>query len=522
MANGFQRRSYFQPDNIDTGRGAVLAAQSGLLQSFANRAQQTAEGIATIEGQSAGAEAGASGTPKLLSNLTAYGRAYNEAAVRNYVISKFSEMETEIARIEADSGSDPDRFVQVAQGLRNGAISKALPQARGLLATLYSRRIAEGSTRIIDKQIAEQKALNGAMLEQGAAALTDSISRKLVSGDPLLIAQAAQEEDVLAQMIDGAVASNDLTPDEAIKMKADRAKQVTEQLIYGEFERQMREGDPVSFIARVMTQPVENLSDDQKQVVISNLYTRLNHHQALVTENQQLEEAEQKARWKQGEQKATLAMLQRTLSLAQLSRMVANDELNPAVARTLENDLTSAKQGVDDPVLELAVRTNLLAYEEEEIARLGGLSHTTRAELVLKRREEAETWRNDQGAQEALRRIDLALGIPEGLNAMQKIAITPEKATAAARARSYFYDLVEATKPEERRAKYFELAGQAVRETGKDVKRIELDKARRALEAVEREFQLIPDPDDEQQRTYEEAKRRRIDAVKRLEQELAK
>lgn len=520
MADGFQRRAYFQPSGIDTGSAQVGARLAGVLQQFSQRAEGMGEQLAAIEGQSAGAEAGAQGEPKLRSNLTAYGRAYNDAAVRNYVISKFTEMEQQLARVETDAGSDPDKFVQVSQGVRDGALGKALPQARGLLAEVYSRRIAEGATRVIQKQGAEQKALNGAMLEQGATSLTDSISRKLLSGDPRLMAEAAQEEAVLAQMIDGAVASNDLTPAEAVTMKANRAKEITEQMTYGLFEHEMQEGDPVSFIARVMAQPIENLSDAEKQVVISNLFTRLNQHQSLIAEADQQETLEQKTRWKEGERDATLAMLQRRLTLGKLSRMVANDELDPAIARTLENDLTTAKQGVDDPALEQEVRTNLLAYEEDDIAHMGGLSHDTRAELILKRREESETWRNDQGAQEALRRIDVALGIPSGLGPQFQLTVSPEKAKAAASARSYFYDLVESLPADQRKAKYFEMADKAVGETGKDVKRIELEKLRQKLDGIHATYRAQIDPDEQQQKDYEEAVKRRSDQIKRLEQEI--
>lgn len=521
MPQGFQRREYFEPSRVNSGAAEVYGTLTDRLRQFSGRMRERGDQLASIEGETAGAQAGAEGTPKLRSNLTAYGRAFNDAAVRNYTISKFGEMEKELARIEIESGSDPDQFVARADGLRSGALQNSLPAARGLLATLYQRRIAEGAQRLIGKQAGEKKALNAAMLQQGLDQVADSISRKMSSGDPLLMAQAEQEEAVYAQMIDGGVVTGDITPAEAVAMKVDGVKKVTSQIVYGEFERQVDSGDPVSFINRVMEQPVENLSDEEKQQLVGNLFLRLNQRQALVAEADQQETLEQKTRWKEGERDATLAMLQRSLTLKQLSTMVANDELDPAIARTLENDLTTAKQGVDDPALELQVRTNLLAYEEDDIARMGGLSHDTRYELILKRRAEAETWRNDQGAQEALRRIDVALGIPAGLGPQFQISVTPEKAKSAASARSYFYDLVESLPPDQRKAKYFELADKAVRETGKDVKRIDLAKEQQRLKDLIQQVGRPEDLDDEERGNYDEAVKRRSDRIKKLEQEIA-
>jgi hypothetical protein len=121
-----------------------------------------------------------------------------------------------------------------------------------------------------------------------------------------------------------------------------------------------------------------------------------------------------------------------------------------------------------------------------------------------------------------LRRIDVALGIPSGLGPQFQFTVSPEKAKAAATARSYFYDLVESLPPEERKAKYFELADKAVGETGKDVKRIELEKRRKNLATYLQQAGAIEEMDDQAKRDYEATVKRRNDEIKRLEQEIAK
>lgn len=518
MAQRYQRDSTYQPPGVSMARAQTAQSLADTLAAFRRQVAGLAIEAQTRRGAQAGAES--TGTPRLRSNATAFGRAYNDAALRNYVIEKYSEAEVELGRLEAEAGADPDKFRALADGLRRGAIQGALPQARAQLSEIYQRRIAEGIVRLDAKRIQQQKELNRATLQQGLDTVADSISRKMASGNPVLMAEAEQEENEYAAMIDGAVESGDLTPAEAVALKAEGVKRVTQQIVTGEFERQMREGDPVRFIARVMDQPVTNLSDEEKQQLVGQLFQRLNRYQALIHEQRELADAEQKARWKRGEQVATVAALRRQLSVSEIARMVENDELDPAVGRTLESMITSPAKAIDDPQVKFQVETNLLRYSEEDIANMAGLSHETRADLILKRREEAETWRNDQGAQEALRRIDVALGIPSGLGPQFQLQITPEKATAAAKARSYFYDLVEALPEAERKARYFEMADKAVKAVGSDVKRGELARAEQALRNYLDQVGPPDQMDDLERAEYEATVKRRQEQINRLRQEI--
>lgn len=517
----------YQPSLTYRATGSAAGAQAQTAQvraelagSLQNVALQWIQRRQAAAGSAAGAQV--TGTPKLKSNLTTYGRAYNDAALRNYTIEKYAEAEQEIGRIEAESGSDPDKFRELASGVRSGALSGALPEARAEIGQMYARRIGEGATRIIKKRVAEQKEENLAILQKGLDTVSDSISRKMSSGNPELMLEAEEEEVQYNLMIDGAVNSGDLTPAQAIALKGQAQKTVTRQIITGEFERQISEGDPVKFIGRVMTQPIENLSDAEKQVVVGELFQRLNRYQALVAENSQLADAEQKQRWKQGERDATVRTLRRSITVGELARMVENDELDPSIGRTLSNELASNPKSTDDSLVKLAVETNLLGISEEDLRSIGGLSDSTRADLILKRREETESWRNDQGAQEAVRRIDVALGIPSGLGPQFQVSIEPAKATAAARARSYFYDLVEALPPVERKARYLEMGDKAIKEMNRDLNRAALDKKRNTIQSFIKTHGAPEDMNEEERAEYDKNLKRWNDEAAKLEAEISK
>ena len=519
MASRYERSTSYQPTGADMARAQTAGKLASVLSQFSQSAASRYRGLQAERGARAGSQT--SGTPQLKSTLTSYGRAFNDAALRNYVISKYTEAETELARIEGEA-RDPEEFRAGAQGVQRGALKAALPEARSALGEIYTKRIGEGIVRLEQKRITDQKATNRAVLQQGLETVSDAISRKLSSGDPALMMESEEDELRFSLMIDGAVASGDLAPSEAVTLKAEGVKRVTTQILTGAFEREVRAGNPVDFIGRVMQQPVENLSDAEKQTLVKGLYERLNRYQALASESAQLDTAEQKARWAKSEREATVKALRRQLTLREIADLTADDNLDPSVARTLEGMITSPQKTADDPAMKFAIETNLLAYSEADIAGAGSLSHETRADLILKRRQEAETWRNDQGAQEALRRIDVALGIPAGLGPQFMISVTPEKATAAAQARSYFYDLVEATPEEERRSKYFELADKSVKEVGKSVKRTDLASQQRALDAYLKQVGRPEDMSEDERKDYDATVKRRTDRIKALEQEIAR
>ncbi len=114
----------------------------------------------------------------------------------------------------------------------------------------------------------------------------------------------------------------------------------------------------------------------------------------------------------------------------------------------------------------------------------------------------------------------MALGIPSGLGPQFALSVTPEKATAAAKARSYFYDLVENTPEEQRKAKYFELADQSIKVLGKETIRGELQTTQKSLE---RYLTQAGNPDDmgaQEKKDYEATVERRRKAIADLEKRL--
>lgn len=487
MAERYQRTGVpgRNTPNVDYAGAGVQGELTQLLQSFTRVADKagTKLGERTASKEMAGVE----GTPKLKSNLTSFGRAYNNAAIRNYGIQAYSDIEQTIGKLEAESQGDPNKLKFLSDEVRKEVVKNALPEARGDVLTMFNRRLSEGVVRTTRQQIDNQRASNKAYLQQGLDTVTDAISRKLTSGDPALMAEAEEDELHYSVLIDGAVASGDLTMAEAVALKADGAKRVTTQVVLGQFERSIDEGDPVGYISNVIDQPVDNLADSEKQQVVGEMFRRLNQRQALTRERGELDNAEAKARYAAGEKQATLDLLNGRLTVDRVEKLVAADYLDPTVARTLRNELLEGPKRSDDSAERFHVETNLLSFSEEEIRDNRKLSWDTKRELIETRRKESSGWKSTQQAREAADRIDRALGILPGVDSR---LLSDEDRRARDQALTEWYDAVDSLPEEERRLKSIELSGSVIQRVIKS----NASKQAQQLEQRLRSYQADKDP----------------------------
>ncbi len=283
MPLGFQRRSYFQPDNIDTGRGAVLAAQSGLLQSFANRAQQTATGLTLREAVRAGGRAGIQGVPTLRSEWTEAARVYNDAAMRSYMARATHEIETTLDRLELESAHDLDRYDALTQGASQGHIANAPEWARPDLDQYYRRRIAEGRVRVEHLARVREREEDGVAVRSALGPL----AKRAAAAGAMPLADAQEEAEFAKThglaLIAGAVSDGTFSPAVGFELAQSFAQSIDEgahgarlDLVVNEAEAHFRadieSGD--EYMATLDRR--EDLTDSDRAVIRSKVNTRLN------------------------------------------------------------------------------------------------------------------------------------------------------------------------------------------------------------------------------------------------------
>lgn len=422
-----QSPALIDTSSMDTGASQAAQALAGAFKQFENGLSSFNTQLQTKRGQEAGAAAGADASfgkeggkdfKRSIMQFNAFSQAYNNSALRSYTIQAQSDMTTTAARLQLEANSDPEAFSQKFGAVRDEVIKAAPPEAKAVLNEMYTQRLSEGTTRLIQEQAAAQKQQARTDLSEGIQMSTDRIAQLAASNDPAKHMEAEEEELKLHMMIEGASNDGTLTPIEAAAVRKQSQRAVTQQTVSARFRNELENpyGDPIKFIERLKeaNKTSNALLPDEEEKLVNSLLSDLQEHNSLASAARTAQAHEEKARMEAGDRQATSELLAGTLTRSTLLDMVRKQTLSPEVARTLLNELQSGDPGVDDSKTEFDVRTNLLKYSEAEIASMPGLKWSTRGDLLLKRREEAQGWKGTQAAREGENRIDRALGIVPG------------------------------------------------------------------------------------------------------------
>lgn len=397
-----------------------------------------------------------------LRSTTAYGRAYNNAALRSYVIKAEADAEETAARLEVDSGTDPERFRATFGKVRDEMLKTAEPGMRAALGEVYNRRLGAGLQRIEFARAREVRAEQRSTTSEGIGRAVDRIGQLRATDNPADFAQAEEEQVKLNLLIDGAMADGTLSRTEGEALHLDAAREVVKKTVTARFAREFDSpyGDPVGFIERLReaNKNSEALPPEEEAKLQDSLLAELRERNALRNAKEGATSDALRLRWLEGDRTATTALLNGTLTQRQLLQMVDSNNLDPADARTLLNELQSGPSKAHSNPQELfSVETNLLSLDEKEIALNRDLSYADRSRLILKRREEAAGWKGTQQAREGAERIDRALKIVPGITSK---GLSPEEARQREQALTEWYSLVDALPPEERQFKAIDLAEQ--------------------------------------------------------------
>lgn len=484
-------RDLASPALIDTGFESSGTAETAntlasSLKAFEGVTAQIGTNLQAQRGQTEGAAAGAAGNPTTKKGFlqgTAYSQAYNNAALRSYAVTAEADAEDNAARLEAEAGTDPEKFKATFGARRDETIKNAPPEARGILNDIYNRRLGAGVARLGAAQVEEYQKAGRGIVAEGVARSVDRIANWHASDDPAQHALADEEQLKMQMLVDGAVADGTLTRSEARAAQTGAQRAIVAQTVEARFSKELDNpyGDPVKFITRLKdyNKTSEALPPAEEAKLEDALWTALRERNARTAATHAADAAEEKARYEAGDREATSALLSGTLTQKQLLRMVDSSNLQPSVARTLLNELHTGEPGVDDPKVAFSTRVNLLNYSDQDIATMPGLTWKTRGDLILKKREEEQGWKGTQAAREAADRIDRALGIVPGT---MVAALSPAQRTQRERALTDWYNTVDALPPEERQLAVIDSAETVVK---KFIRNSNVEKAQKQRDNLE-------------------------------------
>jgi hypothetical protein len=507
---------------LDSGNASAAQALARTLKDFERAGRQTLGELRQEQGRREGAEAGRTDDPAFrsgMSSLTAYGRAYNDAATRSYAIKSEIAADEAATRLEQEAGNDPEMFRQTFGARRDKTIKEAPPEARAVLGEVYDRRMAVSMNRIITAQAAEMKERDLADLSEGIARSTDRVAQLRASDDPVAAEQADEEELKLEMLIQGGQNDGTLSNTAAGIVRTQVSRSITAQTVLQRFEREMQDprGSPIKFIERLKESNKTNeaMSPEEEEKLVDGLFSTLAEKLRLEQMRRALEGDEEEGRYAAGDREATGLLLSGQLTIGKLSQMNADDTLAPAVQRALRNELMEGGDRPDDARERFYVETTLLENTEEEIARNGRLSWDTRRELIGKHRELSATWRGSQQAREGAERIDRALGIVPG--SLDAKTLSDDKKRQRERALTEWYDKVDALPPQERQAAAIVAAEEITERVIRGNTNAKLEAARRRLDKVKAEAGPVEDMGAQERKDFEADVAKREAMIRDLE-----
>lgn len=489
-----------------SGASEAASALAESLASFSRTGFNTLAPVVDRNLAKAGTEAGqeVTGTPEFKSTLTAYGQAYNNAALRSYAIRSEKDMDEQAARVEAEAGTDPEAFRSAMQSMQEGVLAEAPPEARGILSEMYTKRTGAGLARIQVALANELRAEDQQLVEEQIGRLTEKVAFLRASDTPEAHQQSVEEEAKLFTLLDAAVADGTLSEAQGRMARSETEYRIVSETVMARFKNEMDDpyGDPIRFIQdlKEANRTANTLTPEKEQQLENDLLAELRERNSLRAMKASQEAAEVTARYDAGDREATSALLAGTLTQRGLLERIRDDTIRPEIARTLLNELQSQASSPpkSDPETLFTVGLHVLEYSEEEIATLPGLTFADRGALIEKRRKDAEGWKSTQRAKEGFARVDRALGLVPGV--MNKL-LTPEEARARDVAYTQLYDAIDALPPEEREANIFSATDEVIKTV---IKQQAVKSAERARNILAEYKRRMGDPDDLSDREREQ------------------
>lgn len=518
-----QRPSLLETGVVQENAGSAAARLAQTFKQFEAQASDRLGLLRAQQGEQEGAAAGATGKPEIRKGLkatTAYGRAYNNSALRSYIVKAEADAEETAARLEVDAGTDPEKFRATFGRVRDEMLKTAEPGVSAALGELYARRLGAGLQRIEFARAREVRAEQRATTSEGIARAIDRIGQLRSTDDPVAFAEAEEEEVKMTLLIDGALADGSLSRTEAEALHLDAARGIVKKTVVGRFAREFDSpyGDPVGFIERLReaNKNSEALPPEEEAKLQDELLAELRERNALRSAREGAFTDSLKMRWLEGDRTATAELLNGTLTQRKLLQMVESNNLDPADARTLLNELQSGpSKAHSDPQELFTVETNLMSIEEKDIATNRALSWADRSRLIQKRRDEAAGWKGTQQAREGADRIDRALGLVPGMSTK---TLSAEEARQRDTALTEWYQLVDALPPEERQFKAIEFAEQVTTRVIKQNANAEVEQIKGRIERLKQTYGDPESMSGKKRKEYDDELRRQETRLREAEQ----
>lgn len=477
-------RSLEAPAEIGTSlpdNGAAMKAHA-LSQAFAEFGGQRMEEFRELRahaGEMAGAEAGQTGDPNFkegLQRLSAYGKAYNNAALGAYILKSQASVDAAASQIRFKANGDPAVFDQLFTAHRDGALAGAPVEARAELARIYNQRHAEIYGTMTYDQLIRQRDAAKAQYSDGLNNMLSQAAAYYSTGDATDHATGMDLEAQARKLIDGGASpqNNFWTAEEATQMKYESLRKVWLQSTDVALDRALRMGHGAfAVLQKFQTEheadlrnPVAGkplLDEDLYKKAIADFTMRIRSQGALEAENKREGkmdvEATQKASYARF---MGLAALGQT-NAAQIGEAVLHNELDPHVAPSILSVQASVKSEPASNERSLAMlyadphRRDMTV---DEFRHYPGVNSKDALAMYERTQTENKGWQGADRAKQAIERMHGALTPDDGIPMRYH---TPAEQRAYLTAHQYWLDEMAKVPPSQREARALPIADEAVK-----------------------------------------------------------
>ena len=471
-AGGVDYRQLQNPEQVrtdlpDSGAAARAAALAGAFHQFEEVTHDISDTLGTKAGALAGAASGNTGHPQYrqgLLQLTAYGRAFNNAATGAYAVQAEAQADSLAARLRVEANKDPNTFNATYSAARDAVLKNAPAQAVPMLTDLYNKRLAAGLAAITGDQLEEDRQHQRQAYDEGISRDTSQVAYLQGLGTPQGDAEAADQLVKLTAKIEGGVTAGLFSASDAQARTIIAHRQITEQVFTTQFDNELAkpDGNPGAMLENFRLLHNANLNNPNEPTVLSEAeFNQLMTTAKSKLQQQRLIESYERSngrsadqlKYQEGDRQATSLMFRGGLTTSVLDTMVRNQDLTPERATALQNMLaTNAANGKGNTEMYFKLHNDpqFLDMKPADIARYvgpGGLNGKQADELAQDAEKRRNSWEGTQQSKQAVDAISVALKIPPGT---EQAAMTDDQRKAFGEARQEYIQLMNNIDPSKR------------------------------------------------------------------------
>ena len=463
------------PDQLpSTGRVQEAEQLAATLKNFSGKVQDFAVQRATQAGAIAGAAAGQTGTPALKDGLTrfsAYNQAYNNAALRSYLIETSIATDAQAATLQIQANKNPGTYLATATAARDAAIKAAPVQAQGEIAEMWNKHIAQGNANVSAANANDIVDRQRTLVDVDIGVSTNKIAKlqadAMITGNPTSMAEAADENTKLFARIQAAANTGTISQVEAAGRIAAAHRSIFEQTWVSQFEHELNTSpDPQAALKIIDKFHVANaantvLSEDEEHKLSIRMFSDLKEQNLVVAKLKSLSKSDEQLKYEVGDKVYTGLYLTGQLTEAKLAQGVANSDIKPeratGLVQLMKNANTEAKS--DQRVInKTKLDPQFLDKTDDEIIRTPGINAKDAGTLIAERDKRNTTYEGTQEYKDGVQAINRALKILPGPTGMLSDADRKRQTDAI----GDYHDAVKNTDPAKRSVNMAALAQQAI------------------------------------------------------------